>query len=161
MPVVRDIAATYRKPRRVMRRLLDMGPREDRALAILMAGCLIMFIAQWPRLSAEAHRTGEALNPLLGASLMAWLFIAPLVFYLLAFVSRLPAWLFVGRISGYAARVALFWAFLAATPLILLHGLVAGFIGTGPALQGVGALWLVVFLWFWLSNLREAGWSGG
>ncbi len=167
MPVVRDIAATYRKPRRVMRRLLDMGPREDRALAILMAGCLIMFIAQWPRLSAEAHRTGEALNPLLGASLMAWLFIMPLVFYLVAAFSwgvlRLLAALRLVRCKpgGYATRIALFWAFLASCPLILLHGLVAGFIGTGPALQGVGALWLVVFLWFWLSSLREAGWSSG
>jgi len=45
---------------------------------------------------------------------------------------------------------------LAASPLVLLHGLVAGFIGPGPGLQGVGLIWLVVFLWFWLSGLRQA-----
>ncbi|MBC7180364.1 MAG: YIP1 family protein [Roseovarius sp.] len=55
---------------------------------------------------------------------------------------------------------ALFWAFLAASPLILLHGLVAGFVGPGPGLQAVGLLWLLVFLWFWVSGLIEAEWSG-
>ena len=40
--------------------------------------------------------------------------------------------------------------------VVLLHGLVAGFIGPGPALQLVGALWLGVFLWFWISCLRLA-----
>ena len=36
MSVITDIAATYRGPRRVVRRIIAAGPREDRALAILM-----------------------------------------------------------------------------------------------------------------------------
>lgn len=159
MPVTRDIVATYRGPRRVVGRLLAMGAREDRALALLMGGCILVFVAQWPRLAREAHLAGEALNPRLGGALMGWIVIAPLIFYLLAFLSYLAVRLLRGRISGYGARLALFWAFLAASPLLLLHGLVAGFVGPGAGLSLIGAIWCGVFLWFWLSGVREAGWG--
>ncbi len=160
MPVACDIVATYRGPRRVMRRLLEMGTREDRALAILIAGCVIVFVAQLPRLAREAHLTGQELNPLLGGSLMAWIFIAPLLMYALALVSHLLARAVGGKGTGFGARLALFWACLAASPLILLHGLVAGFVGPGIQLQIVGALWCAIFLWFWVTSLREAEWGG-
>ena len=88
MPVTTDIVATYRGPRRVVRRLLEMGPREDRALVMLIAACVVVFVAQWPRLAREAHLSEQALNPLLGASLMAWLFIAPLLLYALALLTH-------------------------------------------------------------------------
>lgn len=159
MPVTTDIVATYRGPRRVVRRLLGMGLREDRALAILIAGCAVVFVAQWPRLAREAHLTGQELNPLLGGALLAWIFLAPLMLYALALLSHGLARLVGGRGTAYGARLALFWAFLAASPLILLHGLVAGFIGPGPGLQAVGVIWLAVFGWFWTAGLREAEWS--
>lgn len=156
MPVTSDITATYRGPGRVMRRLLSMGQREDRALAILMSACVLVFVAQMPRLAREAHVTGQELNMLLGGTLLAWVIIAPLLLYVIAALSHVVARLFGGRGDWYGARLALFWSLLAASPLLLLHGLVAGFIGPGPALQGVGFLWLVVFGWFWISSLRQA-----
>lgn len=159
MPVTRDIAATYRGPGRVMRRLLAMGQREDRALAILVAGCAVMFIAQMPRLAREAHLTGQELNPLLGGALLAWLFIAPLLLYALALITHWIARALGGRGTAFGARMALFWAFLAASPLVLLHGLTAGFIGTGPALSLVGLVWLACFALFWALGLREAEWG--
>jgi len=159
MPVTTDIVATYRGPRRVVRRLLDMGQREDRALVILIGACVVVFVAQWPRLAREAHLTEQALNPLLGGALMGWLFIAPLLLYALALVSHGLARLTGGRGSAFGARLALFWAFLAASPLMLLHGLVAGFVGPGAGLQLVGIIWCGVFGWFWLSGLYEAEWS--
>ncbi len=159
MPVTRDIAATYRRPREVLRHLLSMGPREDRALAILMAGCVVVFVAQWPRLSREAHLTGQELNPMLGGALMGWLFIAPLMFYCLAFVSQIMLRVFGRKPTGFDTRLALFWAFLAASPLLLLHGLVGGFIGPGLEKNIIGAFWIAVFGWFWFSNLREVGWN--
>jgi hypothetical protein len=159
MPVTTDLVATYRGPRRVVRRLLDMGPREDRALVILIAACVVVFVAQWPRLAREAHFTGQELNPMLGGALLAWVFFAPLILYALALLSHGVARVIGGRGTAYGARVALFWAFLAASPLILLHGLVAGFVGSGPGLQAVGLLWLLFFLWFWVSGLIEAEWN--
>jgi hypothetical protein len=156
MSALTDIAATYRGPGGVLRRLLARGQREDRALAILMAGCALVFVAQWPRLAREAHLTGQDLNPLLGASLLGWIIIMPLVLYLLAGVAHIIARVLGGRGSFYGARLALFWALLAASPLLLLHGLVAGFIGPGPQLVLVGALWCAVFLWFWLGGMVAA-----
>lgn len=64
-----------------------------------------------------------------------------------------------GRGTGYGARVALFWAFLAGSPILLLWGLIAGFIGAGPGLNLVGIVWIAVFLWFWIAGLREAEWG--
>lgn len=156
MPVTSDITATYRGPGRVMRRLLAMGQREDRALAIVMAACVLVFIAQLPRLAREAHLTGRELNMLLGGTLLAWVIIAPLLLYLLAAMSHGVARLLGGQGGWYGARLALFWSLLASTPLILLHGLAAGLIGPGPAQDGVGLLWLAVFVWFWAASLRQA-----
>lgn len=155
MPVTSDITATYRGPGRVMRRLLAMGQREDRALVILMAACAIVFIAQMPRLSREAYLTGQELNMLLGGALFAWIFLAPLLLYALAGFSHMAARVLGGRGSYYGARLALFWSLLASTPVLLLHGLVAGFIGPGPGLQVVGLIWLAVFAWFWGSSLLQ------
>ncbi|MEO1137900.1 MAG: YIP1 family protein [Pseudomonadota bacterium] len=159
MPVTTDIVASYRAPRSVFRRLVRLGQHEGRALAVLMSGCAVFFISEWPRLAREAHLTNQELNPLLGGSLMAWLFIAPLIFYVLAAVSQLVIRIIGGRASGFDARLALFWAWLVASPLKLLHGLMAGFVGPGPGLTVIGIAWLVAFLWFWGSNMREAGWG--
>lgn len=156
MPVTTDITATYRGPGRVVARLLALGQREDRALAFLMGGCLLVFVAQLPRLAREAHLTGQALDMLLGASLMAWVIIAPLIFYLLAALSHLVARAVGGKGTWFGARLALFWALLASSPVLLFHGLIAGFIGPGAAMQAVGLLWLAVFGWFWLAGLRTA-----
>jgi hypothetical protein len=156
MPVTSDITATYRGPGRVMRRLLDMGQREDRALAFLMAFCVIVFFAQMPRLAREAHLSGQELNVMLGGTLLAWVFLAPLLLYAIAALTHLVALALGGKGNWFGARLALFWSLLATTPILLLHGLVAGFIGPGPGLQAIGLIWLVVFGWFWLSSLRQA-----
>lgn len=159
MPVTRDIVATYRGPGRVLHGLLSMGEREDRALAIVMAGCFVAFISSWPGLQRQAHFTGEELNPLLGGALMAWMFVAPLLFYAIALISYFVLRAIGGKLGGFDARLALFWAFLAASPLLLLHGLVAGFIGPGLEKNIVGALWIAIFLWFWISGMKVAGWG--
>ena len=153
MSLSRNIVATYRRPRLVMERLLSLGQREDRALAYLMGACVLMFVAQTPRLAREAHLTGQELNMLMGATLLAWVFIAPLLLYGLAALGRFLGRLLGGQGNMYAARLALFWALLAASPLVLLHGLVAGFIGPGLELQAVGIIWCVAFLWFWGAGL--------
>ncbi|WP_299983277.1 YIP1 family protein [uncultured Ruegeria sp.] len=156
MSVTTDIVATYRGPGRVMRRLLDMGPREDRALAFVMAFCIVGFIAQLPSLARRAHIEGLELNMLMGGALLGSVFILPLFFYLLAWLSYLIARMFRGGGDSYGARLALFWALLASAPLVLLNGLVAGFIGPGPAQTIAGLLWVAIFAWFWLSGLRQS-----
>ena len=81
-------------------------------------------------------------------------------FYLLAALGHLAARLFGGRGSFFGARIALFWALLAVTPLMLLQGLVAAFIGPGAGLTAIGLLVFAVFLWFWFSGLAAAEFGG-
>lgn len=157
MSVTRDIAATWRAPRATLRRLLAAGPREDRAIVYLMLACLLIFVAQWPRLARQAHLDDAVpLEGLLAGALFGWLFVAPLFFYGLAALSHLVARVLGGQGTWYGARLALFWALLSVAPLWLLHGLVAGFLGASLPLSFVATLLAVAFLAIWLLSLAEA-----
>jgi len=161
MAVSTDMMRTWRGPRRVMRGLLAMGPREDRAIAYLMAGCFLVFIAQWPRLARTAYLEGEEMSRLVAYEFMAWLIVWPLVFYFIAFLLHL-----VTRIAGqgsapWEVRLALFWAFLAAAPAGLLYGLLNGFVGPEPGTRLVGAIWLGAIALFVVQGIRESGTADG
>ncbi|MFQ1699976.1 YIP1 family protein [Loktanella agnita] len=174
MAVTTDIARTWRAPRAVIRRLLDAGQREDRAIAYLLTACLLVFVAQWPRLRREAYSSDamptvmteeqmtafldgwSAFDRLVSYEFLAWLMLWPLILYVLAALSHLVAKLFGGKGSWYGARLALFWSLLATVPLLLLHGLTAGLIGPGPQTQLIGFLWLGAFAVIWVQTLREA-----
>lgn len=157
MPVTRDIAATYRGPRKVMQRLLDMGQREDRALIFVMAACVLIFVAQTPYQAREAYLAPEGpLSVRLYWSAFLWIFIMPLLFYAVAAGIWILSRVARRKISGYAIRLTLFWSILATAPIILLAGLTAGFIGPGLELKIIGLIWLGCFLWFWLAGLWQA-----
>lgn len=163
MAVTTDIVRTWRGPRAVMRDLLAMGPREDRAIAYLIVACLLIFVAQWPRLArtAAGFEVAPGVDPrgmseLLTYELFAWIIIWPLLLYGVAAVSHLIARALGGKGTFYTARLALFWSLLATTPALLLYGLVAGFIGPGPQTQLVGLIWILAFGWIWMQSLREA-----
>lgn len=149
--------ATWRNPRRVMRRHLATGQREDRALIFLMAACGLIFVAQWPELSRQAFLDPEIpLQARIGGALFGWLFWAPVLFYGLAAGSRIIAMPFGGKGTWFTARLALFWTLLATTPGWLFYGLISGFIGPGPAKTLVGAALLFAFLAIWGISFREA-----
>lgn len=163
MAVSNDMIRTWRQPRVVMRQLLAMGQREDRAIAYLMAACLIIFIAQWPRLSRtaagfELPEGAEApeLSQLMAYEFLAWIMIWPLAMYALAAILHIIALAVRGKGSWYSARLALFWTLLSTTPALLLHGLLAGFNGPGPGTDLVGAIWLGAFVVIGFLCLREA-----
>jgi len=156
MPVATDIVQSYRRPRTVMRRLLDAGQREDRAIAILIGGCFLLFVANAPRLARQAEVTGEDLTQLLAYALFGTIFILPLMLYGVAGLSHAILMRLGGQGTWYGARLALFWSLLSTTPLLLLWGLTHGFIGPGQQTDGVGLLWFAIFLLFWSINLREA-----
>ncbi|MCP3969363.1 MAG: YIP1 family protein [Rhodobacteraceae bacterium] len=161
MSVARDIVATYRSPRAVMRRLLGMGPREDRALMYLIVACLLIFVAQWPQLRREALFDDTVpFDARIGAALFGWIFIVPLFAYGLAFACRRIAGFLGGHGTGFSARLALFWSLLAASPLWLLNGLVAGFIGPSAQLSVTGFVAFLAFALFWGLTMVEAETGG-
>ena len=155
MALLPDIVATYRAPVDVQRGRIATGS-EALALAYLMIACFLIFVGQWPVQARTAHLTGADLQQLLGASLMAWIFVAPLLFYAVALAVHWLSWLVRRPVGAFASRMALFWALLAAVPLWLLNGLTAAMVGEGPALALVGIAALGVFLLFWGAGLRAA-----
>ncbi len=168
MAITTDIVRTWRGPRAVMQAMLAAGTREDRALAILMGACFLMFLAQLPLMARLAYlsatETGAAVldrDQLFGTAFVAWMMIAPLGFYAVAWLTHLVLRVFGRTCSGYAVRLALFWSLLAATPLAILLGLVQGLIGPGPAANLVGAVWIAVFGFFWVQTTRATFQNAG
>lgn len=156
MAVTRDIVEAHLRPRRVMARLLRMGQREDRVLAMLMGGCIILFVSQWPYRARQAHFTGETLTDYIQHDAVGLIFVLPLLAYGVAALLRLISRIFGAKADYYSARLAMFWALLASSPALILAGMVKGFIGLGAANSIVGALWLLVFLWVLGNSLIEA-----
>jgi len=168
MAVTTEILRSWTRPRKVMRGLLSAGQREDRAIMLLLAGCFVIFIAQWPRLARDVElntaagaETDQPLQMLIGGALFAWLFIMPVVFYGLAALSHLVMRAFGGRGGWYGARLALFWTVRVISPLMLLQGLTAGLVGPGPALILVQTIVAVGFFAHWTLCLREAEFGAG
>ena len=156
MAVTTDMARAWKQPRVVMRELLSAGRREDRALAILMAACFVIFVAQWPRLSRMAAVQETELSRLVAYEFFGWLMVWPLVFYALGGMLHLVAKLGGGKGSFYTARLALFWTLLASAPLALLYGLGTGLLGQVASTQLLGALWGLFVSFLLVTNLIEA-----
>jgi len=156
MPVTTDIVRSWRAPRTVFRSHLARGRSEPWAFALLVAFMLVAFIAQWPGVSREAFYSPE--KPIaaqmfaIGMGMLAFI---P-VWYLLAAISHWIARVLGGQGDHYGARLALFWALVTVSPLMLLLGLVKGMIGPGPGLVAVTAVTGASFLGFWILNLIEA-----
>lgn len=155
MSLSADILRSYRAPRRVLRRHLAAGRREDRALLFLVLACLLIFVAQWPAMSHAAQIDPTVpLQARIGGAIMGVLFVLPLLSYALAFLIWLVVRLF-GPISAYGARLAFFWAMLAVSPLMLAQAALLSALG-GEAAQLFGLVVLAAFLGILIAGLRAA-----
>lgn len=188
MPLVNDIVRSYRSPRSVFDGLLARGADDKTGLVFLMLAMGIGFVSQLPGVARRANTADPELDAaiiaerddvrpiegtevpeglidakfqlFLSGELTIWFLILPLTFYGLAMLGHLVMRLLGRKPNSVASRLALFWALLVATPIKLLHGLTLGFIGTGPALTLVGALWFGLLMWNWSLNLRTASATG-
>ena len=160
MSVVLDILRTYRAPRAVASRRMAGVPREDRALAILLGGCALAFVAQLPRLAREAWVDPSIpFDGRMAGALFGWLMVMPLVFYALALVLTLVLRVF-GPVTGFRVRMAIFWGLLASAPVWLLAGLMAGFAGQTAGTTLFQVLAVGTFMIFAASGLVAARRAG-
>ncbi len=158
MAVTGDIAASWLRPRPVVRRLLAGGQREDRALIFLMIGCGLIAVSQVPvALRAATLDDTIPFQARMGGVILAWLFIAPLAAYAISGIAHLLARAVGGQGSWFGARLALFWAILAASPAWLVGALAEGFLGrTATVVQAIGLIGLALFVYIWIAGLIEA-----
>ena len=156
MAVTADILTSWRHPRAGVRRHLQRGVSEPFAFSLLVAFLIIAFIGQWPVASRDAFLANEpSVAPRLLARGLAVLATIPL-WYGLAALGRVIARALGGQGNWYGARIALFWALVTVSPLLLLQGLVQGMIGESPALTATYVVIGVAFLWLWGTMLTEA-----
>lgn len=157
MALTQDIFATYKGPKRVFARFLSQGRNEVRALLFMLIAGVLMFVAVAPYQAREAQLDAEVpLEARLYWSAFFYILILPIFIYLFALIISGLARIARRQITGYEIRFTLIWAILATTPIMLLMGLTAGFIGPGIQLQLLGIIWLGVFGWFWVSGLLSA-----
>lgn len=157
MALTQDILATYKGPKRVIARFLAQGRNEVRALLFVLIAGMLMFVAATPYQAREAQI--DLVTPFearLYWSAFFFILILPILIYVFALIITGLAKIARRRITGYQIRFTLIWALLAATPVTLLMGLTAGFMGPGIQLQAVGLIWVAVFGWFWVSGLLSA-----
>ena len=122
-----------------------------------MFACTLIFISEWPSLmSATSDVPVEAR---LGGAMLAWLGLMPVALYALAALSHLVARVLGGQGSHYGARLALFWALLAAAPLWLLASAL-GVAVPGPVALAAEAVALAALIWIWLPGLIVAETGG-
>ena len=156
MSVVSNVIYTYRSPSKAFELMYGRPTNEATSLGYLMGACFLTYVAQWPYLARQAHLENFNLQTSLAASLLAWLLIAPLLLYCVAIlVYFLHRALGGGKTSGQI-RVGLFWSFFAATPMMMLFGLVKGFLGGGTAENVVGFFWFIALSYFILCAVVRA-----
>tara|TARA_B100001093_G_scaffold517378_1_gene598764 strand:+ start:287 stop:772 length:486 start_codon:yes stop_codon:yes gene_type:complete len=154
MSLIFNIVQSYWKPQEVFDNFSYQKFSESHALGFLAGGCAIAFMSHWPTLVRQSHLTSEPLNMMLGGALFGWIFVAPLLFYILASVLSICLAILGLRRQGRLVRLSLFWAFLASGPIMLIYGLVSGFLGQGATSNGLGLLWMVFFLWLVVCGFR-------
>ncbi len=156
MSVTRDIVQSWRSPRAVIGRHLARPVSEPFAFLLLVTFLILAFIALWPGMSRTA--TLDPARPMVQqivAAGLALLATIP-VWYGVAAISHAIARAMGGQGTFYRARLALFMALVAASPLVLLHGLTIGMIGQGPQALLVGAIAGAAFATLWIIMLIAA-----
>lgn len=159
MGLIPRILSTWRAPGAAVRGMA--GISEPALLALLIGTMVVYFVAEWP-----GHARAAALDPAvpldarLGGALLATLFIMPLVVMGLAALVAVLLRATGFEIDGRLSRLALVWALAAAAPVMLLGGLVQGFVGPGAGLRLVQGLAGISFLTFWITGLRALASKG-
>ncbi len=163
MSVTSDILESWRRPRVVVRRLLGQARSEPFAFSLLVTGLILFYVSLTPWTARIASNQAGELGTSWLELLIPWLLGSALgvaatvpLWYLIAALARLAAQLIGGKGSFYGARVALFWALVAASPAVLASGIVKGMLGSGGASDGIGLIAAAAFLVLWVMMLREA-----
>jgi len=152
--LLNDIINAHKAPRVEMRRHIDNGIAEEQTLffAFLFGG--MNFVSLLPEMAKRAHILDTPLFGLAAQQLIASVFMMPLLMYGIAAISHFVIERFFGGQGDHiGARRALFWAGCVTLPILLLSAVVTIFFP--PAKTILALATTGIFLWQWISNLRE------
>ncbi len=136
------------------------GLTESGAQRDLWIACGLFFVASAPNAvrQAQALDIDDPVSGAVAAHLFGFIFVAPLLFYLLAAVLHLIARAFGGTGGFRAARVALFWTALLGGPLAIVVSVagVLGEIAAGPDFAALAGYLSILAFAYWLWLLANA-----
>jgi hypothetical protein len=107
-----------------------------------MGGCVGTFVSSWPALARQAHLEAKDVTDLMGGALLAWVFIMPLVFYVLAMMLWGIQRVLMGRARMDQVRIVLFWSFFCIPPIYVLAR-IGAWVHRGRCCTKYGGLYLV------------------
>lgn len=152
---MRNIARSYRAPGKVVAGLARGDLREPQVLFFALLACGLIFVAQWPGLSRAATLDPSvSFEQRMGGALFGVMFILPLLLYGVAGLLQLGLRLFQ-PVAGLHVRLALFWALLAVTPLMLFQGGMSAMLGPQGAVMAFGFVVAGAFLYILGAGLRS------
>ena len=148
-----EILTAYRHPRLSFERQLARNIGDDRILFFGMLACFLAFVARMPSLFRESIPFGSPpLHAVVPFHFAVSLLMAPLLLYSIAAASHALARVFGGRGNWRDARLALFWAVLTMSPLVLVAGIVE--VAFQPWVSGaLLVLIAVLFFSYWIQCL--------
>ncbi|MFK7945333.1 MAG: YIP1 family protein [Paracoccaceae bacterium] len=156
--MILGVGRFYHDPRGSVRAVKAGHPKESTLLAWLMIGLLILLVGRLVALSSTVPSESPDFLPQAGAAVFGLIFLAPLLWYLLAAFTTLAAWLFRGRGGWRDGRLAVFWATLVSAPILAISEVGAGqAAGFGkPVATAVAQIGPVFFAWALAQCLTEA-----
>lgn len=151
--VTSEILTAYRHPRLSFERQLARNIGDDRILFFGMLACFLTFVARMPSLFRDSIPSGSPpLHAVVPIHFAVSLLMAPLLLYSVAAASHVLARAFGGQGNWRDARLALFWAVLTMSPLVLVAGIVE--VAFQPWVSGaLLVLIAVLFFWYWMQCL--------
>lgn len=156
MSILGDIGRAYRSPRAEMDHQLHIMT-EPRIMMLGLTACFLSFVSELPAIAAGVTTAGESSDVLNGkaGALFIWrVFFGVLLLYALAALSHLVLKPFKGQGSWQTARLAIMWAVMVATPVVLISGILKVF-ASPPVFLVASLLTTVVFFWQWVTCLAQ------
>lgn len=155
--IILGVARFYHDPRGSVRGVLAARPSEANLLLYAMLAAVVLLFGRIVR-EILLGSQGDALAERISAEVVSLLFFLPLVYYGVAAIGTLLAWLFRGKGSWRDGRTAFFWAALVSAPIVVLSGVgsvSAGAVGSNLGVL-VGQIGAVFFAWALAQCYAEA-----
>ncbi|GHA42025.1 hypothetical protein GCM10008927_03100 [Amylibacter ulvae] len=154
MSLVGDIFQSVFTPRKIMRKQMDVGIREEQTLFYALFFGAMHLVSQMPNIAVKATKTEQSIANLTAMQFASSVFITPLVIYGIALVFHFIMRAFNGAGLGVQTRRAVFWAAIVSVPFMLISGIVNS-VAPFYYVLVAGVITTLVFAWVLAANLTE------
>ena len=146
---VADIFKAYLDLRMSFRNQLNNFTSESRLLAYAFFISIVLFLERLPGrvTNYDIQSSKDIFFDYVGIDLFTSIFFGPIFLYFLSILTHLFAIPFKGKASFFEARLAFFFSFIVASPLLLLAGLLHGLFPNGFLFKFIECATVIMYAW--------------